>query len=155
MNIEPFANCPSLDGYHCVTSSTRKIFNYYGHPLSEDMLLGLGAGMGFIYWQIKTASGTDVFIGGRGNNKGFFDDLGRRVGAKINVVSTASAQKAEAALLEKLGKKEPVMVFGDMGFLPWFDLPQEYHFGGHTFVVCGYDGQGTSWLPIWTKRLAD
>ena len=40
-------------------------------------------------------------------------------------------------------KKEPAMLFGDMGFLPWFDLPQEYHFGGHTFVICGYDGKDT------------
>ena len=35
------------------------------------------------------------------------------------------------------------MLFGDMGFLPWFDLPEDYHFGGHTFVVCGYDGEDT------------
>jgi hypothetical protein len=30
-----------------------------------------------------------------------------------------------------------------MGMLPWFDLPADYHFGGHTFVACGYDGQNT------------
>jgi hypothetical protein len=30
-----------------------------------------------------------------------------------------------------------------MGFLPWFHFPQEYHFGGHAFVVCGYDGDRT------------
>jgi hypothetical protein len=35
------------------------------------------------------------------------------------------------------------MVYGDMGFIPWFDLPDDYHFGGHTFVVCGYDGDNT------------
>jgi hypothetical protein len=35
------------------------------------------------------------------------------------------------------------MVYGDMGFLPWFDMPEDYHFGGHTFVICGYDGKDT------------
>ncbi len=46
-------------------------------------------------------------------------------------------------LLEKLSKKEPVMIYGDMGFLPWFDLPEDYHFGGHTFVICGFNGEDT------------
>ena len=52
-NIKPFSKCPALDGYHCQTNALAKIFHYYGHPLSEDMILGLGAGMGFIYWQIE------------------------------------------------------------------------------------------------------
>jgi hypothetical protein len=139
--IRPFNNCPALDGYHCQTNSLAKIFFHYGHPLSEDMILGLGAGIGFIYWKMKTDMGTYVFIGGRGNNKNFFGDLGKRIGVKISTVSTTSSSKSEASLLQKLDKEEPVMVFGDMGFLPWFELPQDYHFGGHTFVICGYDGK--------------
>jgi len=139
--IKPFSNCPALDGYHCQTNSLAKIFHHYGHPLSEDMILGLGAGMGFIYWKMKMDLGTYVFIGGRGNNKDFFNDLGKRTGVKISTLSTMSASKAEASLLEKLAKKEPVVMFGDMGLLPWFELPEDYHFGGHTFVVCGFDGK--------------
>lgn len=142
--IKPFNNCPALDGYHCQTNSLAKIFHHYGHPLSEDMILGLGAGMGFIYWKMKMGLGTHVFIGGRGNNKDFFADLGKRTGVKISALSTASASKAEASLLEKLAKEEPVMMFGDMGLLPWFELPEDYHFGGHTFVVCGFDGKHTA-----------
>ncbi len=141
--IEPFKNCPALDGYHCQTNSLAKIFYHYGHPLSEEMILGLGAGMGFIYWKMKMKTGIYVFIGGRGNNKGFFNDLGKRVGVEISSVSTSSAKKAEASLLEKLAREAPVMMFGDMGLLPWFDLPEDYHFGGHTFVVCGFDGAKT------------
>lgn len=30
-------------------------------------------------------------------------------------------------------------LYVDMGFLPYFDFPEEYHFGGHTVVVAGYD----------------
>lgn len=147
--IIPFDNCPALDGYHCQTNSLAKIFHFNNHSLSEDMLLGLGAGMGFIYWRMgggrqvgpKSEFGDIIFIGGRGNNKNFFQDLGKRTGVKIEVKSTASAKKAESILIEKLLKKEPVMVCGDMGFLPWFNLPKDYHFGGHTFVICGFDGK--------------
>ncbi|MBU1262861.1 BtrH N-terminal domain-containing protein [bacterium] len=120
-----------------------KILHHYDHSLSEDMILGLGAGMGFIYWQMKMGQENYVFIGGRGNNKNFFTDLGKRTGIKIKTVATSSVKKAESSLLEKLTKKEPVMLFGDMGFLPWFDLPEDYHFGGHSFVVCGFDGKNT------------
>jgi hypothetical protein len=140
---QPFPNCPALDGCHCVTNSLAKIFHHAGHPLSEEMLLGLGAGMGFIYWQMKMGAGTYIFVGGRGNTKGFYQDLGARTGVGISEICTSSAQKAEAALLQELARKEPVMLGGDMGFLPWFHFPQEYHFGGHAFVVCGHDGGQT------------
>lgn|GEM_PF-3324858 len=53
-DIKPFDNCPPLDGYHCQTNSLAKIFYHHHHPLSEDMFLGLGAGMGFIYWKMKS-----------------------------------------------------------------------------------------------------
>ncbi len=137
-SIQPFDNCPALDGCHCQTNSLAKIFYYNNCRLSEEMLLGLGAGMGFIYWSQK---GIPPFVGGRGNVKTFFQDLGSRTSVKIETKTTASEKKAESVLLEKLNKKEPVMVYGDMGFLPWFELPDDYHFGGHTFVICGYDGK--------------
>lgn len=136
--IKPFKNFKALDGYHCQTGSLAKIYHFYGHALSEDMLLGLGAGMGFIYWHQK---GMYPFIGARGNTKNFFDDIGKRTSVDIKVKSTSSRKKAEEALLESLSKEKPVMMFGDMGYLPWFELPEDYHFGGHTFVICGYDGK--------------
>lgn len=136
-DLQPFPNCPALDGYHCQTNSFAKIYHHYGHPLSEDMLLGLGAGMDFIYWKQKNAP---PFIGGRGNRE-FTKDLGERTGVKITEKTTSSERKAQKTLLEKLSRKEPVMVYGDMAYLPWFDFPEEYHFGGHTFVICGYDGK--------------
>jgi hypothetical protein len=141
--VRPFDNCPCLDGYHCQTNSLAKIYHYNGHPLSEDIILGLGAGMGFIYWQMKMDTGNYVFIGGRGNNNNFFQDFAKRTGVKIDEKSTTSSKRAESLLLGKLARKKPVMVFGDMGYLPWFDLPGDYHFGGHTFVVCGFDGKNT------------
>jgi len=139
-NLNAFTNCPALDGYHCQTNSLAKIFHFNEHPLSEEMLLGLGAGMGYFYWHQK---GTHPFVGGRGNVKNFFTDLGRRTGVKIEVRSTSSEKKAVSSLIEQLERKVPVMLYGDMGFLPWFDMPEGYHFGGHTFVACGYDGNET------------
>jgi hypothetical protein len=143
--LAPFPNCPALDGCHCVTNSLQKIFHAYGHPLSEEMLLGLGAGMGFIYWQMKIPGQTQdtIFVGGRGNMKDFYSDLESRTGVRIREITTASAAKAESALLDALKQEKPVFLGGGMGYLPWFHFPVEYHFGGHAFVVCGCDGDQT------------
>jgi hypothetical protein len=109
MEPKPFTNCPSLDGYHCQTNSLAKIFYFNGRPVSEDMLLGLGSGMGFIYWKMKMGEEDYVFIGGRGNNKEFFNDIGQRTGVKIKNFATSSSKKAEEVLLKKLRNKEPVI----------------------------------------------
>jgi hypothetical protein len=58
---------------------------------------------------------------------------------KVDVLRTGSARKAEAALLQDLCAGRPVMLQVDMGYLPYFNFPEEYHFGGHAIVACGYD----------------
>jgi len=138
MTLKPLEGFKSLATHHCVTGSMRHVYAYNDHDISEDMLLGLGGGVGFIYWHQKD---TPPFIGGRANARGEFEPLaGERTGVKIEAHTTASARKAERALLEMLDAGQPVMIHCDMGFLPYFDFGgQEYHFGAHVVVVCGYD----------------
>lgn len=143
LDIQPFPNFTALDGCHCITGSLARIFHWAAHPVSEEMLLGLGAGMGFVYWRMKFGASESVFVGGRANLKGFYQDLAKRTGVVIREKQTSSAAKAEAELLRSLRDGAPVMLGGDMGMLPWFEFPKEYHFGGHTFVACGFDGDAT------------
>jgi hypothetical protein len=142
-HMQPFTEFIALDGCHCITSSLARIFHWAGHPLSEEMLLGLGAGMGFVYWRMKFGNSESVFVGGRSNLKTFYQDLGKRTGVAIRELQTSSESKAETELLRSLKERKPVMLGGDMGMLPWFSFPVEYHFGGHTFIACGYDGNDT------------
>jgi hypothetical protein len=141
--VEPLPGFVALDGCHCISSSLARIFHQAGHPLSEEMILGLGVGMGFVYWRMKLGGQDSVFVGGRANLKDFYQDLGKRTGVVIREKQTSSVAKAETELLKALEAKCPVMLGGDMGMLPWFDLPADYHFGGHTFVACGYNGHET------------
>ncbi|MEJ2211754.1 MAG: BtrH N-terminal domain-containing protein [Anaerolineae bacterium] len=124
--------------HHCVTGSLRHIYVYNGLDLSEEMLLGLGAGVSFSYWHF---TGQPPFIGGRGGMKPPLEEVtGRRTGVKVEMHTTSSVRKARQALLEMLDAGQPVMIGCDMGFLPYFDFGgEEYHFGGHAVVVCGYD----------------
>lgn len=135
--IKPFNGFKSLDGYHCWTNALAKVFDYYGHPVSEEMLLGIGCGMGFIYWEQK---GLDPFIGGRDNVKTFVQDLCSRTGVNVKEIVTSSSARAEKTLLSALSSDTPVVLRVDMAFLPYFDFGgEEYHFGHHAVVACGYE----------------
>lgn len=136
--METVKDFKQFETYHCVTGSMRHIYEHHNYPISEDLLLGLGEGVGFIYWQQK---GAPPFIGGRAQPEPSMEELSaQRTGVRIQRHSTSSARKAEKNLLELLTAGEPVMLQVDMGFLPYFDFGEtEYHFGGHVVVACGYD----------------
>ena len=66
---------------------------------------------------------------------------GQRTGVAVERFHTSSRSRAEKALRELLEAGEPVMVNVDMGLLPYLDLPDDYHFGGHVIVVAGVDAE--------------
>ena len=138
MALEAFPGFESLETHHCITGSMKHIYAYRNHDISEEMLLGLGAGVSFSYWHFK---GQPPFLGGRGMPKPSMEEIaGQRTGVGIEMYTTTSTRKARKTLLDSLEAGQPVMVQCDMGFLPYFDFGgQEYHFGGHVVVICGYD----------------
>lgn len=142
MTIKSFKGFKSLETHHCITGSMRHIFEFNQCSVSEEMLLGLGEGVGFIYWHMK---GTDPFLGGRANvgrskEEGMERTACRRLGIGVEYLQTSSERKAEKALLDLLEAGQPAMLQVDMGYLPYFDFGgQEYHFGYHVVVAAGYD----------------
>lgn len=136
--VQPLAGFKHLTTHHCVTGSMRHIYVFNGYEISEDLLLGVGAGVSFSYFHYK---GQPPFMGGRGMPKPSMEELaGQRTGVEIVPHTTSSARKARETLLAILDAGQPVMLQVDMGFLPYFDFGgAEYHFGGHAIVACGYD----------------
>jgi len=119
----------------------RHMYQLMGRDVSEEMLLGLGAGVGFVYWHQK---GQPPFLGGRANTgrpgeEGLERLAGRRTGVVVTPHTTASARKGETELVADLSAGVPAMLQVDMGLLPYFDFPADYHFGGHVIAVVGYD----------------
>ncbi|OGO05288.1 MAG: hypothetical protein A2Y73_04325, partial [Chloroflexi bacterium RBG_13_56_8] len=144
MTLAPLEGFQSFATHHCITGSIRHVYVYNDYDISEEMLLGLGAGVSFSYWHFK---GQTPFMGGRGNVErpgveGLEKTVGRRTGVEVESYSTSSARKAERTLLEMLDAGQPVMIHCDMGFLPYFDFGDiDYHFGWHIVAVCGYDAE--------------
>jgi len=46
--MQPLPGFKHFTSHHCVTGSLRHIYEFYGYPISEEMLLGLGAGFSVI-----------------------------------------------------------------------------------------------------------
>lgn len=141
MSLQPISGFKTFTTHHCVTGSMRHIYEFHHYPISEDLLLGLGSGIGFVYWYQK---GISPIFGGRANferpgEKGMEKTAGERTGVKVQSFYTSSARKAERTLLDLLAAGEPAMICADMGFLPYFDFPEDFHFGGHVIVVAGHD----------------
>ena len=148
MTIKPFPGVEPFYAHHCVTGSLRRVYEANGYDISEEMLLGIGSGVGFSYWHFK---GTDPFYGGRANFErpgveGLEQSVGRRTGVGVESFVTSSRKKAETSLLKMLDEEQAVMLYVDMGFLPYLDLPDDYHFGGHTIAVVGYDADASKAL---------
>ncbi|MFC1928057.1 BtrH N-terminal domain-containing protein [Chloroflexota bacterium] len=130
--LEPFI------GKHCETTALKRVLDYHGLSISEEMLLGLGGGIGFIYWYTKMMP--SPFVGGRsGKSTDFSANICRRIGAEVIISETSSSKKGYEELKALLAAGEPAVVYGDMAYLPYFAIPEVAHFGGHVFVVFGLD----------------
>jgi hypothetical protein len=128
-------------GKHCQTTALRNILRYHGIDMSEELLLGLGGGLGFIYWYMKQMPAP--FVGGRsgGRNEEFMIKMLERMGGKGNLFETGSIKKGHNHVMGMLRRGEPVYTYVDMAYLPYLALPGDAHFGAHTIVVYGVDEQ--------------
>ena len=126
-------------GKHCQTTALRNILRYHGINVSEEMLLGLGGGIGFIYWYMKQMPAP--FVGGRfgGKYEEFMINMCRRIGGDAALFQTSSEKKGHKELKMMLKSGEPVYVYVDMAYLPYMAMPEDAHFGAHTAVVYGVD----------------
>jgi len=76
-NFKPF------EGQHCETTATGSLLLHLGMHLSEPMLFGLGEGLNFIIWNMKTMD--FPFIGGRIKTDLLTQNISRHLGFKLQM----------------------------------------------------------------------
>ena len=128
-------NFVPLGGKHCSTNALRQVFAYHGHPLSEEMIFGLASGLSFLY--LNGAAGP--LVSGRTKVGALEATLARRLHIAIRCHTCKDSARAAAAARKMLDQQEPVLVYVDMPYLPYLNLAESSHFGGHAVVLCGYD----------------
>jgi len=80
-NFKPF------DGQHCETTATGTLLRQLDIELSEPMLFGLGEGLGFIFWNMKTMD--FPFIGGRVKTDLLTQNIAKNLNLELTVKETS------------------------------------------------------------------
>lgn len=130
-NVKPF------NGQHCETTATGTLLRQIGIELSEPMLFGLGEGLGFIFWNMKTMD--FPFIGGRVKTDNLTQNIAKNLNLELTVNETASAQKAWESVKALIDKGQAVGLKLDCYHLEYFSNP--FHFAGHYAAIYGYDDE--------------
>lgn len=129
-------------GKHCITNSLKQIFYYHGIEMSEEMMLGLGSGLSFLYLN-QAAS---PMINGRCKIFEFEEKLAQRLNINIRCKTGSNYEKIQQKTKEMLDKDNPILIYVDMPYLKYLGLNENSHFGGHAVVLFGYDEEKQEYL---------
>jgi len=124
-------------GKHCITNSLKQVFNYYGYPLSEEMLFGIGEGLDFTYIGLANAP----MVSGRSKIIEFEKMISARLGITIRIKQNKDYNKIFNITKQMIDNNQPVLIYADMPFLDYLGLDKNSHFGGHSIVLFGYDDE--------------
>jgi hypothetical protein len=122
-------------GQHCETTATGTLLKHIGVDLSEPMLFGLGEGLNFIVWNMKTMP--LPFIGGRIKPDALTANIARNLNLELKVNETSSVSKAWTDVKSTLDQSVPVGLKLDCYHLDYFT--NKIHFAGHYAAMYGYD----------------
>lgn len=128
-------NLKSFNGQHCETTATGTLLKQHNIELSEPMLFGLGEGLGYIFWNMKTMD--FPFIGGRVKPDVLTQNITKNLNLNLIVNETSSAKKAWDNVKENIDTGKIVGLKLDCYHLEYFSRP--FHFAGHYAAMYGYD----------------
>lgn len=130
-NLKPF------NGQHCETTTTGTLLLQLHIELSEPMLFGLGEGLGYIFWNMKSMD--FPFIGGRVKPDVLTENIARNLNLELTVKETSSVQKAWGNVKSLIDNGQVVGLKLDCFYLEYFSRP--FHFAGHYTAIYGYDSE--------------
>ncbi len=122
-------------GQHCETTSTGSLLKQIGIELSEPMLFGIGEGLGFVFWKMKTMD--FPFLGGRVKTDALTQNICKNLNLQLEVRETSSTKKAWENVRIFLDQGKAVGLKLDCYHLDYFT--NKIHFAGHYASMYGYD----------------
>lgn len=128
-------NFKAFNGQHCETTATGNLLKQLGIELSEPMLFGIGEGLGYLFWKMKTLD--FPFIGGRIKTDTLTENICRNLQLELSVKETSSIKKAWQNVEASIGEGKVVGLKLDCYHLDYFS--SKFHFAGHYATIYGYD----------------
>ncbi|UCG02124.1 MAG: DUF4872 domain-containing protein [Candidatus Heimdallarchaeota archaeon] len=134
-------------GSHCESTTLRNLIVHEGVEITENMVFGLDCTFGFTFFNNSQSDQTEdlfgrefpLFIGGKQGTVTDESMVCRILGLNISIETFTSANIAWEVSKKWITQNIPLGLQVDMGFLSYFDWPEEMHFGGHYVTLTGYD----------------
>ena len=126
-----------LPGNHCGSTALRNLLAFHGVEISEEMALGLGAGVSFYYVPLDGQSPSRFTNGRVGRLEEQFVELtgGADPRSRPSTSPDASWEAARAAV----DAGRPALLLTDLYYLDHYG--SSAHFPGHAVVLAGYDDE--------------
>lgn len=142
-----------LPGNHCGSTALRNLLAFHGVEISEEMALGLGAGVSFFYVALDGSSPSRFTNGRTGRLEEQFVEL---TGAPLRLDTFDETDAAWAAARDAIDGGRPAILITDLYYLDHYG--NSAHFPGHAVVLAGYDSDvaylsDTSFEELQTTRL--
>ncbi|MFL5892888.1 MAG: BtrH N-terminal domain-containing protein [Solirubrobacterales bacterium] len=123
-----------VPGNHCGSTALRNLLAFHGLELSEEMALGLGAGISFYYVVIEGSSPSRFTNGRTGRLEEQFVEL---TDAPLRLDTFDDPDGAWQAAAGTVESGRPAILITDLYYLDHYG--KSAHFPGHAVVLAGYD----------------
>jgi hypothetical protein len=142
-----------VPGNHCGSTALRNLLAFHGLEMSEEMALGLGAGISFYYVVVEGTSPSRFTNGRTARLEEQFVEL---TGAPLRLDTFEDADEAWRAASETVDSGRPAILITDLYYLDHYG--KSAHFPGHAVVLAGYDSEvaylsDTGFEELQTTRL--
>ena len=142
-----------VPGNHCGSTALRNLLAFHGAEISEEMALGLGAGVSFYYVALDGQSPSRFTNGRAGRLEEQFVEL---TAAPIRLETFADPEAGWEAARAAVDGGRPAILLTDLYYLDHYG--SSAHFPGHAVILAGYDAEvaylsDTSFEELQTTRL--
>ena len=142
-----------VPGNHCGSTALRNLLAFHGLEMSEEMALGLGAGISFYYVALEGSSPSRFTNGRTGRLEDQFVEL---TGAPLRLETFEDPDAAWDAARSAIDSGRPAILITDLYYLDHYG--SSAHFPGHAVVLAGYDSEvaylsDTAFDELQTTRL--
>jgi hypothetical protein len=142
-----------VPGNHCGSTALRNLLAFHGTRITEEMALGLGAGVSFYYVVLEDSSPSRFTNGRTGRLEEQFVEL---TGAPLRLDTFEDEDAAWEAARGTVDSGRPAILITDLYYLDHYG--SSAHFPGHAVVLAGYDSDvaylsDTGFEELQTTRL--
>ena len=142
-----------VPGNHCGSTALRNLLAFHGREISEEMALGLGAGVCFYFVVLDGESPSRITNGRVGKLEEQFLEL---TGIELRMDTADDPGESWRLAREAVDAGRPAILISDLYYLDHYG--KSAHFPGHAVVLAGYDDEvaylsDTGFEELQTTRL--